>query len=143
MCQKCHYVSIHGHHIGLQNSCHVRDIYHVRDNTTFNVFSTLQMHDCKFPLYLKSRACQYLLLNKKSVFKVLPYKTWLLNKYCRVRDVLEWQLPYHNVCPLSFIMNTLHNQNKFFKEATYTKVHFYLKNLRGLNKPGTPNGINK
>ena len=50
---------------------------------------------------------------------------------------------YHNVCPLSCIMNTLHSQNKFFKETTYTKVHFYLKDLRGLNKPGTPKGINK
>ena len=40
-------------------------------------------------------------------------------------------------------MNTLHSQNKFFKETAYTKVHFYLKDLRGLNKPGTPKGINK
>ena len=31
----------------------------------------------------------------------------------------------------------------FFKETKYTKVHFYLKDLRGMNKPGTPTGINK
>ena len=87
-------MSIHCHHIGLQNSCHVRDICHVRDNITFNVSSILQMHDSKFLLYLKSTACQYLLSNKKSVFKVHPYKTWLLIKYCHVWDVLEWQFPF-------------------------------------------------
>ena len=54
------YVSIHCHHIGLQNSCHVRD------NITFNVSSILQMHDSKFLLYLKATAYQYLLSNKKS-----------------------------------------------------------------------------
>ena len=50
---------------------------------------------------------------------------------------------YHNVYPLSWIMNMLHCQNKLFKETTYSKVNFYLKDLRGLNKPGTPKGINK
>ena len=49
---------------------------------------------------------------------------------------------YENVCPLS-CMYTLHSQNKFFKETTYAKVHFYLKDLRGLNKLGTPKDINK
>ena len=125
MCQKCHYVSIHCHHIGLQNSCHVRDICHVRDNITFNVSSILQMHDSKFLLYLKSTACQYLLSNKKSVFKVHPYKTWLLIKYCHVQDVLEWQFPVSIIYyALSCIMNTLHSQNIFFKETTYTMQAF-------------------
>ena len=50
---------------------------------------------------------------------------------------------YHNVCSLSCIMNTLHSQNKFIKETTYTEVLSYLKDLRGLNKPVTPKGINK
>ena len=50
---------------------------------------------------------------------------------------------YHNTCPLSCIINTLHIQNIFFKETTYTKVHFYVKDIKGLNKPVTPMGINK
>ena len=31
----------------------------------------------------------------------------------------------------------MYSQNKFSKETTYTKVQFYLKDVRGLNKPGT------
>ena len=144
MCQKCHYVSIHGHHTGLKNSCHVRDICHVQDDITFNVSSILQMHDSKFLLYLKSTACQYLLSNKKSVFKVHPYKTWLLIKYLsRTGRSGMTIFNYYNVCPLSCIMDTLHSQNIFFKETAYAKVHFYLKDLRGLSKPGTTKGINK
>ena len=93
MFQKCHYMSMDCHHIYLKSSCHVRDICHVRANTNFNVFSLLQMHESKFLLYLKSTACQYLLLHKKSVFKAHLYKTWLLIKYCHLRDFLEWQFP--------------------------------------------------
>ena len=91
LCQKCHYVSIHCHHIGLQNSCSIQDVCHIQDNITFNVSSILQMHDSEFILYLKSTACQYLLSNKKSVFKLHSYKTWLLIKCCQMQDVQEWQ----------------------------------------------------
>ena len=38
-------------------------------------------------------ACQNLLSNKKSMFKVHPYKTWLVIQYCHVWDVLKWQFP--------------------------------------------------
>ena len=68
-------------------------ICHVQDNITFNISSVLQMHDSKFLLYLKSMACQCLLSNKKSVFKVHPYKTWLLIKFSHIQYVLEWLFP--------------------------------------------------
>ena len=71
MCQKCHYMSIHGY----QNFFHVRDICQVRDNITLSVSSKFHMHDRRFLLYLKSTACQYLLSNTKSVFKAHPYMT--------------------------------------------------------------------
>ena len=67
------HVSIHCHNIGLQNSCHIQDIYHVRDNVSLS--SILQIHNSKFLLYLKSTACQYLLFNEKSVLKEHSYKT--------------------------------------------------------------------
>ena len=35
-----------------------------------------------------------------------------------------------------------HSQNILFKETRYTKAHFYVKDLRGLNKPVTPMAIN-
>ena len=40
----------------------------------FNVSSMVQMRDSKFLLYLKATACQHLLSNKKSEFKVHPYQ---------------------------------------------------------------------
>ena len=50
---------------------------------------------------------------------------------------------YYIVCMPLCIMNTLHSQNIFFKETTYTKLHLYSKDLRGLSKPGTAKGMNK
>ena len=50
---------------------------------------------------------------------------------------------YYNVCPFSCIVSTLHSKNIYFKETTYTKVHCYVQDLRGLNIPVTPKGINK
>ena len=83
LCQKCHYVSIHCYHIDLHNSCHKWDIV-------------------TFGTYLKSRACQTLLSNKKSMLKAHPYKTWQLIKYCHVRDILEW------ICPITIIYVYFH-----------------------------------
>ena len=40
-------------------------------------------------------------------------------------------------------MNTLQSQNIFFKETTYTKVYFYVKDLRGMKKPVSTKSINK
>ena len=73
------------------NSCHIWDICQVWDNITFNISSILQMLGSKFLLYLKSTTCQYLLSNKKSVFKIYSYKTCLLIKDCHIQDVLELQ----------------------------------------------------
>ena len=49
----------------------------------------------------------------------------------------------YNVCPRSCIMDTLHIQNLFFKETTYTKVHLCInvQDLTELNKPVTSKGI--
>ena len=53
------------------------------------------------------------------------------------------------ICPLSYIMNIRHSQNIFFKEYViiyvyiYSKTHFYVYDLRRLNKTVTPMGINK
>ena len=99
----------------------VRDPHHCKFMTRRNVSSILQMHDSKFLLYLKSAACQYLLPNKKSVFKVYPYKTWLLIKYCHIQDVLEWQFPntimyvhFHALC-----MSTFNAQSKQIFQRNY------------------------
>ena len=53
------------------------------------------------------------------------------------------------ICPLSYIMNIRHSQDIFFKEYIiiymyiYSKTHFYVYDLRRLNKPVTLMGINK
>ena len=101
-CQKCHYVSIHRHRIGLLNFCHIWNICYIQD-ITFNVSSILQMHDSKFLLYLKATAYQYLLSNKKS------------SKYIHTR--LE--------CWLSTIMHgTFWNYNFQLPECISTFMHY-------------------
>ena len=63
-------------------------------------------------------ACQYLLLNKKLVFKLLKYiHTGLLSKYCHVRDILEWQFPI-TICMSTFMHYKL--QSKHFSKKLHT-----------------------
>ena len=135
---------IHWYHIDLQNSCHVRDICHVWDNITCNVSSILEMHGSKCLLYFKSTICQYLLSNKMSMFKAHPYKTWLLIKYCNIQYVLEWEFSA-TIRYVHFQALWIHCavKKEIFKETPYTKVHFCVWHLRGLNKLVAPMDINE
>ena len=90
------------------------------------------MHDSKFILYLNqqyaSTYCQIKSQSSKYIHTRLDFN------YCQGTGCSGMTIyNYHN-----YMSTFMYYQNIFFKETKYTKVYFYVKDLRRLNKPVTP-----